>query len=184
MLFHYFFFFNFMKWLAMSFAWFPIKLVVFVLLIYRIFCYFIFNFYLFSVVFIQFSHSPFFLVVTVLSLLKACLVIYVFVYLFLKQQVVQGIDVNQIRGLGFDATCSLVVLDKQFRPLPVNHEGRTIPLSFPGGGKLAGPQVEHKVKCLLLPRMRYSDGAWRPESCPGGYMLGEQLVGMVTWGLD
>ncbi|XP_027428679.1 FGGY carbohydrate kinase domain-containing protein isoform X3 [Zalophus californianus] len=39
------------------------------------------------------------------------------------KQVVQGIDVNQIRGLGFDATCSLVVLDKQFRPLPVNHEG-------------------------------------------------------------
>ncbi|XP_059754925.1 FGGY carbohydrate kinase domain-containing protein isoform X4 [Balaenoptera ricei] len=39
------------------------------------------------------------------------------------KKVVQGIDFNQIRGLGFDATCSLVVLDKQFRPLPVNHEG-------------------------------------------------------------
>ncbi|KAK2107284.1 hypothetical protein P7K49_016798 [Saguinus oedipus] len=38
------------------------------------------------------------------------------------QKVVQGIDLNQIRGLGFDATCSLVVLDKQFHPLPVNHE--------------------------------------------------------------
>ncbi|XP_059545370.1 FGGY carbohydrate kinase domain-containing protein isoform X3 [Myotis daubentonii] len=39
------------------------------------------------------------------------------------KKVVQGINLNQIRGLGFDATCSLVVLDKQFRPLPVNHEG-------------------------------------------------------------
>ncbi|XP_045060263.2 FGGY carbohydrate kinase domain-containing protein isoform X3 [Desmodus rotundus] len=39
------------------------------------------------------------------------------------KKVVEGIDSNQIRGLGFDATCSLVVLDKQFRPLPVNHEG-------------------------------------------------------------
>uniref|UniRef100_H0XBT7 FGGY carbohydrate kinase domain-containing protein n=1 Tax=Otolemur garnettii TaxID=30611 RepID=H0XBT7_OTOGA len=39
------------------------------------------------------------------------------------KKVVQGIDLNQIRGLGFDATCSLVILDKQFRPLPVNHEG-------------------------------------------------------------
>ncbi|XP_055091111.1 FGGY carbohydrate kinase domain-containing protein isoform X3 [Symphalangus syndactylus] len=39
------------------------------------------------------------------------------------KKVVQGIDLNQIRGLGFDATCSLVVLDKQFRPLPVNQEG-------------------------------------------------------------
>ncbi|PNJ54085.1 FGGY isoform 13 [Pongo abelii] len=38
------------------------------------------------------------------------------------KKVVQGIDLNQIRGLGFDATCSLVVLDKQFHPLPVNQE--------------------------------------------------------------
>ncbi|XP_043941466.1 FGGY carbohydrate kinase domain-containing protein isoform X2 [Protopterus annectens] len=37
--------------------------------------------------------------------------------------VVQGIDINRIRGLGFDATCSLVVLDDQFRPLAVNVEG-------------------------------------------------------------
>uniref|UniRef100_A0A8C2V3U5 FGGY carbohydrate kinase domain-containing protein n=3 Tax=Chinchilla lanigera TaxID=34839 RepID=A0A8C2V3U5_CHILA len=39
------------------------------------------------------------------------------------KKVVQGIDLSRIRGLGFDATCSLVVLDKQFRPLPVNYEG-------------------------------------------------------------
>ncbi|KAM8999278.1 FGGY carbohydrate kinase domain-containing protein [Sarcophilus harrisii] len=39
------------------------------------------------------------------------------------KKVVQGIDATRIRGLGFDATCSLVVLDKQFRPLPVNQEG-------------------------------------------------------------
>uniref|UniRef100_A0A2K5IL11 FGGY carbohydrate kinase domain-containing protein n=1 Tax=Colobus angolensis palliatus TaxID=336983 RepID=A0A2K5IL11_COLAP len=38
------------------------------------------------------------------------------------KKVVQGIDLNQIRGLGFDATCSLVILDKRFCPLPVNHE--------------------------------------------------------------
>ncbi|XP_057356229.1 FGGY carbohydrate kinase domain-containing protein isoform X5 [Manis pentadactyla] len=39
------------------------------------------------------------------------------------KEVVQGIDLTQIRGLGFDATCSLVVLDEQFHPLPVNNEG-------------------------------------------------------------
>ncbi|XP_055978249.1 FGGY carbohydrate kinase domain-containing protein isoform X2 [Sorex fumeus] len=39
------------------------------------------------------------------------------------KKVVQGIDLSQIRGLGFDATCSLVVLDKQFQPLSVNQEG-------------------------------------------------------------
>lgn len=48
-----------------------------------------------------------------------------FLCLLLKQKIVQGVDVHRIRGLGFDATCSLVVLDKQFHPLPVNLEGRT-----------------------------------------------------------
>lgn len=64
----------------------------------------------------------------------------------LKQKVVQGIDLNQIRGLGFDATCSLVVLDKQFRPLPVNHEGRTIPFSFSGGGRHGGADLADQSK--------------------------------------
>ncbi|XP_077784815.1 FGGY carbohydrate kinase domain-containing protein isoform X4 [Podarcis muralis] len=39
------------------------------------------------------------------------------------KKVVRGIDVSQIRGLGFDATCSLVVLDTHFKPLAVNSEG-------------------------------------------------------------
>lgn len=39
------------------------------------------------------------------------------------KKVVQGVNLKRIRGLGFDATCSLVVLDEQFRPLPVNREG-------------------------------------------------------------
>lgn len=45
-----------------------------------------------------------------------------FIYL---QKVVCGIDASRIRGVGFDATCSLVVVDKQFQPLAVNSEGRT-----------------------------------------------------------
>ncbi|KAI2517333.1 FGGY carbohydrate kinase domain containing [Homo sapiens] len=48
------------------------------------------------------------------------------------KKVVQGIDLNQIRGLGFDATCSLVVLDKQFHPLPVNQEGLSAPWCVSG----------------------------------------------------
>ncbi|XP_077189673.1 FGGY carbohydrate kinase domain-containing protein isoform X2 [Paroedura picta] len=39
------------------------------------------------------------------------------------KKVIQGIDTRQIRGLGFDATCSLVVLDNNFHPLAVNLEG-------------------------------------------------------------
>lgn len=105
----------------------------------------------------------FLLVITVVSLLEACFVIHVFVYLFLKQKVVQGVNLHQIRGLGFDATCSLVVLDKQFRPLPVNPEGRTVSVSFCGSGRLAGTQGEHDPRCLLSPWVRFTSGAWRPE---------------------
>uniref|UniRef100_A0A8C9MVV4 FGGY carbohydrate kinase domain containing n=1 Tax=Serinus canaria TaxID=9135 RepID=A0A8C9MVV4_SERCA len=41
------------------------------------------------------------------------------------KEVVRGVDTSQIRGLGFDATCSLVVVDKQFQPLAVNSEGQS-----------------------------------------------------------
>ncbi|XP_047917948.2 FGGY carbohydrate kinase domain-containing protein isoform X4 [Anser cygnoides] len=40
------------------------------------------------------------------------------------KKVVCGIDASWIRGVGFDATCSLVVVDKQFQPLAVNSEGQ------------------------------------------------------------
>ncbi|XP_068809442.1 FGGY carbohydrate kinase domain-containing protein isoform X4 [Struthio camelus] len=40
------------------------------------------------------------------------------------KKVVCGVDARRIRGLGFDATCSLVVVDKQFQPLAVNCEGQ------------------------------------------------------------
>ncbi|XP_067996821.1 FGGY carbohydrate kinase domain-containing protein isoform X3 [Melanerpes formicivorus] len=40
------------------------------------------------------------------------------------KKVVHGVDAGQIQGLGFDATCSLVVVDKQFQPLAVNCEGQ------------------------------------------------------------
>uniref|UniRef100_A0A8D0HK38 Carbohydrate kinase FGGY N-terminal domain-containing protein n=1 Tax=Sphenodon punctatus TaxID=8508 RepID=A0A8D0HK38_SPHPU len=45
------------------------------------------------------------------------------------KKIVRGIDTSRIRGLGFDATCSLVVVDKQFRPLAVNHEVSTLNLA-------------------------------------------------------
>ena len=38
--------------------------------------------------------------------------------------VTEGIDSSLVRGIGFDATCSLVVLDKNFQPVPVSSSGR------------------------------------------------------------
>ena len=43
--------------------------------------------------------------------------------LLYPQSVCSGVKKEQIRGLGFDATCSLVVLDKECRPLSVSHTG-------------------------------------------------------------
>ena len=38
--------------------------------------------------------------------------------------VTERIDVSKIKGIGFDATCSLVVLDGQFRPVSVSPTGK------------------------------------------------------------
>ncbi|CAB1326465.1 unnamed protein product [Coregonus sp. 'balchen'] len=39
------------------------------------------------------------------------------------RKVTQGVQRNQVRGVGFDATCSLVVLDQNFQPVAVNQDG-------------------------------------------------------------
>ncbi|XP_015228469.1 PREDICTED: FGGY carbohydrate kinase domain-containing protein [Cyprinodon variegatus] len=39
------------------------------------------------------------------------------------KKVTSGVQSSQVRGIGFDATCSLVVLDKSFQPVPVTQEG-------------------------------------------------------------
>lgn len=40
------------------------------------------------------------------------------------QRVTQGVARSRVRGVGFDATCSLVVLDQNFQPLPVTQDGK------------------------------------------------------------
>lgn len=42
------------------------------------------------------------------------------------QKVTQGVERSQVRGIGFDATCSLVVLDQSFQPVPVTQDGKRI----------------------------------------------------------
>uniref|UniRef100_A0A3B4ZGG5 FGGY carbohydrate kinase domain-containing protein n=1 Tax=Stegastes partitus TaxID=144197 RepID=A0A3B4ZGG5_9TELE len=38
-------------------------------------------------------------------------------------KVTDGVKRSQVRGIGFDATCSLVVLDQSFQPVPVSQDG-------------------------------------------------------------
>ncbi|KAM9322659.1 FGGY carbohydrate kinase domain-containing protein [Pholidichthys leucotaenia] len=39
------------------------------------------------------------------------------------KKVIHGVEKSQVRGIGFDATCSLVVLDQNFQPVPVSQDG-------------------------------------------------------------
>ncbi|KAM6948884.1 FGGY carbohydrate kinase domain-containing protein [Aplochiton taeniatus] len=41
------------------------------------------------------------------------------------KHVTEGVERGQIRGIGFDATCSLVVLDQNFQPVAVNQDGES-----------------------------------------------------------
>lgn len=40
------------------------------------------------------------------------------------QRVMRGVDRSRVRGVGFDATCSLVVLDQSFQPVSVTRDGK------------------------------------------------------------
>uniref|UniRef100_G3PV38 FGGY carbohydrate kinase domain-containing protein n=1 Tax=Gasterosteus aculeatus aculeatus TaxID=481459 RepID=G3PV38_GASAC len=39
------------------------------------------------------------------------------------KRVTQNVEKSRVRGIGFDATCSLVVLDQDFQPVPVSQDG-------------------------------------------------------------
>lgn len=38
------------------------------------------------------------------------------------QTVTQGVQPSEIAGIGFDATCSMVVLDEEGKPISVSHD--------------------------------------------------------------
>lgn len=44
--------------------------------------------------------------------------------MFYLQEVSNGIKSSHIKGIGFDSTCSLVVLDEEFNPVAINPEGK------------------------------------------------------------
>uniref|UniRef100_A0A6I8SYW9 FGGY carbohydrate kinase domain-containing protein n=1 Tax=Xenopus tropicalis TaxID=8364 RepID=A0A6I8SYW9_XENTR len=81
------------------------------------------------------------------------------------KQIVHSKDPRCIRGLGFDATCSLVALDTQFQPLAVNPEGEHMRNVIMWMDHRAGSQVDrinrtnHKV-------LRYVGGVMSVEMQP------------------
>ncbi|KAG8547096.1 hypothetical protein GDO81_029111 [Engystomops pustulosus] len=81
------------------------------------------------------------------------------------KKVAQSAGGGRIRGLGFDATCSLVVLDKQFQPLAVNAEGdhrRNVIMWMDHRG---GNQVE-RINGTKHGALRYVGGVMSVEMQP------------------
>ena len=42
---------------------------------------------------------------------------------FSQQEAMEGLDASLIKGIGFDATCSLVAMDTNFKPITVSKSG-------------------------------------------------------------
>ncbi|XP_053806726.1 FGGY carbohydrate kinase domain-containing protein isoform X4 [Vidua chalybeata] len=81
------------------------------------------------------------------------------------KEVVRGVDASQIRGLGFDATCSLVVVDKQFQPLAVNSEGQNHRNVIMWMDHRAASQVKH-INATQHRVLNYVGGAMSVEMQP------------------
>ncbi|XP_068879641.1 FGGY carbohydrate kinase domain-containing protein isoform X2 [Aphelocoma coerulescens] len=81
------------------------------------------------------------------------------------KEVVCGVDASQIRGLGFDATCSLVVVDKQFQPLAVNCQGQNHRNVIMWMDHRAASQVE-RINATQHRVLNYVGGAMSVEMQP------------------
>ncbi|NXK50965.1 FGGY protein, partial [Chauna torquata] len=81
------------------------------------------------------------------------------------KKVVCGIDASRIRGVGFDATCSLVVVDKQFQPLAVNSEGQNHRNVIMWMDHRAVSQVDH-INAMQHRVLNYVGGVMSVEMQP------------------
>ncbi|KAM4641136.1 FGGY carbohydrate kinase domain-containing protein [Discoglossus pictus] len=96
------------------------------------------------------------------------------------KKVAQMAVTGRIRGLGFDATCSLVILDKQFKPLAVNSEGDHNRNIIMWMDHRAGSQVDrinstgHKV-------LRYVGGVMSVEMQPPKLLWLKENLRQECW---
>ncbi|XP_073449959.1 FGGY carbohydrate kinase domain-containing protein isoform X2 [Aquarana catesbeiana] len=96
------------------------------------------------------------------------------------KKVAQSAGSGQIRGLGFDATCSLVVLDKSFQPLAVNVEGDHNRNVIMWMDHRAGSQVDriNQTKHAVL---RYVGGVMSVEMQPPKLLWLKENLRQECW---
>ncbi|KAM4023241.1 FGGY carbohydrate kinase domain-containing protein isoform 2-T2 [Anomaloglossus baeobatrachus] len=96
------------------------------------------------------------------------------------KKVAQSVGSGRIRGLGFDATCSLVVLDKQFQPLAVNAEGDRNRNVIMWMDHRAGSQVE-RINRTKHGVLRYVGGGMSVEMQPPKLLWLKENLGQECW---
>ncbi|XP_073400691.1 FGGY carbohydrate kinase domain-containing protein isoform X2 [Dendrobates tinctorius] len=96
------------------------------------------------------------------------------------KKVAQSVGSGRIRGLGFDATCSLVVLDKQFQPLAVNAEGDHNRNVIMWMDHRAGSQVE-RINRTKHGVLHYVGGVMSVEMQPPKLLWLKENLGQECW---
>ncbi|XP_056388920.1 FGGY carbohydrate kinase domain-containing protein isoform X2 [Hyla sarda] len=97
-----------------------------------------------------------------------------------SKKVAQSAGCGQIRGLGFDATCSLVVLNKQFQPLTVNAEGDHNRNVIMWMDHRAGNQVD-RINRTNHGVLRYVGGVMSVEMQPPKLLWLKENLGEECW---
>ncbi|KAA8587392.1 hypothetical protein FQN60_016254 [Etheostoma spectabile] len=106
-------------------------------------------------------------------------------------RVTQSVERSQVRGIGFDATCSLVVLDQSFQPVPVCQDGdrqRNVVMWMDHRAEeqaaritSTGHRVLSRVGGVMSPEMQPPKLLWLKEvrgsmTCSPGIPLGDGLT--------
>ncbi|TMS09458.1 FGGY carbohydrate kinase domain-containing protein [Larimichthys crocea] len=107
------------------------------------------------------------------------------------KRVTQNVERSQVRGIGFDATCSLVVLDQSFQPVPVSQDGdrqRNVVMWMDHRAEEqaaritnTGHRVLSRVGGVMSPEMQPPKLLWLKEvrgsvTCSPGSLLGDGLT--------
>ncbi|KAM8930001.1 FGGY carbohydrate kinase domain-containing protein [Pelodytes ibericus] len=97
-----------------------------------------------------------------------------------SKKVARAAGSGQIRGLGFDATCSLVVLDRQFRPLAVNCEGDHSRNIIMWMDHRAGQQID-RINCTSHEVLQYVGGVMSIEMQPPKLLWLKETLRQECW---
>uniref|UniRef100_UPI00398F5900 FGGY carbohydrate kinase domain-containing protein isoform X2 n=1 Tax=Pristiophorus japonicus TaxID=55135 RepID=UPI00398F5900 len=97
-----------------------------------------------------------------------------------SKKIAQTVDLSNIRGLGFDATCSLVVLDVNFEPLAVNAEGVNNRNIIMWMDHRAVDQVD-RINQTKHGVLNYVGGVMSPEMQPPKLMWLKEKLRSICW---